>query len=66
MAFNVRENFERIPHTDLSNKYKIRFKKIPFADVKKMVKEIREKREKEKMDKMIEANEKYLKKMRFI
>jgi hypothetical protein len=44
----------------------VRFKKIPFADVKKMVAEIREKREREKEKKMMEANEDYLRKMKYI
>lgn len=62
----MHEKYERIPEDDPGKKYKIRFKKIPFSDVKKVVQEIRDKREKDKYEKMMEQNEKYIRKMKFI
>lgn len=62
----MHEKFERIPEDDPGNRYKIRSKKIPFSDVRKVVEEIRDKREKDKHDKMMDANEKYIRKMKFI
>jgi len=66
MPFFMHEKYERIPENDPGNRYKIRNKKIPFMEVKKVVQEIRDKREKEKDEKMRKENEDYLKKMKFI
>ncbi|CDW77792.1 UNKNOWN [Stylonychia lemnae] len=66
LPFFIHEKYERIPEDDPGQRYKVRFKKIPFSDVKKVVQEIREKREKDKNDKMMEQNEKYIRKMKFI
>lgn len=66
LAFSIREKYERIPEDDPGHRYKVKNKKVAFAEVKKLVKQIREKREKAKQDKMMEANEQYMKKMRYI
>ena len=50
----MHEKLTRIPDDDPANKYKIRFKKIPFSDVRKVVEEIRVKRENDKQEKIIE------------
>lgn len=49
MPFNDRDT-TRVAADDISFNYKVRYKKIPFADVKKEVQAIRDKREKDKMD----------------
>ena len=51
---------------DVGKNYIIRKKRIPFSDVKRMVKEIRDKREKDKNEKLKLVEEKYQKKMKFI
>eukprot|EP00347_Sterkiella_histriomuscorum_P016688 403352238 len=66
MPFFMHDKYERIPEDDPGKRYKIRFKKIPFSDVKKVVQEIRDKREKDKNEKTMEQNEQYLRKMKFI
>lgn len=48
LAFHIKGKNYRIPDDDPAHKYKVRYKKIPFSDVKKMVQEIRDKRENEK------------------
>lgn len=48
LPFYMHEKLSRIPDDDPANKYKVRFKKIPFSDVRKVVEEIRDKREKDK------------------
>ena len=62
----MHERMDRLSENDIGKKYKVRFKKIPFSDVKKVVQEIREKREKDKYDKMMMQNEEYIRKMKFI
>ena len=64
--FHIHEKLSRIPEDDIGHKYKIRNKKVPFSDVKKIVQEIRDKREKDKYEQMMEANEKYIRKMKYI
>lgn len=48
LPFNIRDKSMRIPEDDLANRYKVRNKKHPFANVKELVKEIRDQREKKK------------------
>lgn len=66
IPFNMREKYTRVDDDDIAHKYKVRYKKIPFSDVKKMVQDIRDKREAKKQKAVEEANERYLKKMRYI
>jgi len=66
LAFNIRDKKSRVPEDDPGHRYKVKHKKIPFSDVKKMVEEIREKREKEKNDKLREENDKYFRRMKYI
>ena len=37
LPFFMHEKYERIPEDDPGNRYKVRFKKIPFSDVRKVV-----------------------------
>ena len=66
MPFFMHEKYERIPESDPGHRYKVRYKKIPFSEVKKVVQEIRDKRERDKDERMRKENEDYLKKMKFI
>ncbi len=50
LPFYMHEKYERIPEDDPGNRYKVRGKKMPFQEVKKMVQEIRDKREKDRQD----------------
>ena len=57
LAFSLHEKVKEEQGTG----YKVRAKKIPFKEVKKMVQEIKIKREREREQKAMEANMKYLK-----
>lgn len=37
MPFFMHERYDRLAESDVGKKYKVRFKKIPFSDVKKVV-----------------------------
>lgn len=37
LPFFIHDKYERIPEDDPGHRYKVRFKKIPFSDVKKVV-----------------------------
>ena len=37
MPFFMHEKYERIPENDPGHRYKVRYKKIPFSEVKKVV-----------------------------
>ena len=66
MPFYLHDKATRVEDDDIGHNYKVKNKKLPFSDVKKIVADIRDKRERDRMQKEMAVNEKYLRKMKYI
>ena len=66
MPFYLHDKATRVEEDDIGHNYKVKNKKLPFSDVKKIVADIRDKRERDRMQKEMAMNEKYLRKMKYI